>query len=813
MGLGPVTERFGRLFRRAALPAAWLAGAVVFLLQVHRHYRIGDWLFWSYATYWVLGALLTLACWCAGDAITRRLLPGLPASERIVCALTTGLLAFFLAMFLGGLAGLYGRAFFVLLPLVMIASAGMPFVRFVRRLSRHVRGAWTRWPPGPLALAAAAFGLGGLAMVYFPILSPENVAYDARWYHVAIAEHYAAAGAVRPFVEGWTLGTLPHLASFLYTWAFLLPGSDLFDRVELSAHLEFFVVCWTLVTIPVLVRACTRRALRDTRRERRRLSLRPEKSTRPPSSGLSSWAALFLFPGIFLYDSALGAAADHVGAFWAVPVLLATFRFHRAPGARTGAFLAVALSGGLLTKYQGIYFAVFPVASLLVRSLWLLATGFGEKRAERNAVLGGAFTTLGAGLLLTAPHWLKNWLWYGDPIYPNLYRYLPLHPWTVDSGVRYSSGGMVGGWAPTGTTSHKLLETLEAVVTFSFRPHDWPTFHGQVPVFGSLFTLSVLPLVFLRGTRRLWAVTLAAHLGVFVWYWTFYQDRYLQALVPWMASVVAGTFVLTWTAGVVPRIAVCLLFGLQVVWGGDVFFFPTHSMTHAVGAKAAMDLMATGFRKKIGERRQIYGVFGSVGRTLPRGAKVLVHDSHTHLGVNAMSVSDWGSWQGGLSYGRFDSPRALYDRLKEWNVTHLLWSGSREEDALAGDLVFFSFADTYGSRPRPIEGWKLARLPSDPPPATDWANAQVAVFVCSEDYEPGMYRLRDLNVPKLGRAVFPPPLRRADTPEAARGILADSQFAASDASCGPRVDVAALGLFKKVGTRGSTGLWMKTTFR
>ena len=136
-------------------------------------------------------------------------------------------------------------------------------------------------------------------MLYANILTPQNIAYDSRWYHLSLAEHYAAEGAIRASPEGWFQAALPQLASVLYSWAFQLPWFRVFDRVELAAHLEFTVFLFTLAGIPALVRAVV-----------------------PGARAHLAWTATFLFPGILLYDSSLSGAADHVAALWAVPILL-----------------------------------------------------------------------------------------------------------------------------------------------------------------------------------------------------------------------------------------------------------------------------------------------------------------------------------------------------------------------------------------------------------------------------------------------------------------------------------------------------------
>src|SRR4029079_19153728 len=97
-----------------------------------------------------------------------------------------------------------------------------------------------RFRPSALSLAALLFGVVGLLLVYVPILTPHNVQHDARWYHLTIAQQYAAAGAITRFPEGWFLGAYPHLASLLYTWAMLMPAG-IVHPIEPPAPPEFLL--------------------------------------------------------------------------------------------------------------------------------------------------------------------------------------------------------------------------------------------------------------------------------------------------------------------------------------------------------------------------------------------------------------------------------------------------------------------------------------------------------------------------------------------------------------------------------------------
>src|SRR6185437_15537638 len=132
------------------------------------------------------------------------------------------------------LFGLLGTAFFYLYPLALGGIGVRGLARYLGRARRHFRSARARARRPPSLLWSAAFALGTLAfaVVYLSIMVPENAAFDARSYHLPIAEHFAAGGRIARFPEGWFAGTLPHLASWLYTWPFTLRSVNLFAHVS-----------------------------------------------------------------------------------------------------------------------------------------------------------------------------------------------------------------------------------------------------------------------------------------------------------------------------------------------------------------------------------------------------------------------------------------------------------------------------------------------------------------------------------------------------------------------------------------------------
>jgi hypothetical protein len=782
-------------FRTLLLAAVLFLAAARFIRVVDVHYPIGQWLFWHYARAIALSAAWALTCVCAGHRALTLLRPATaPILEHFTLSFAVGVLLFFLAMFVGGIAGLYGPVFAIALPSLMCAASAGAVIPYVARVVRHLRFA-RRKPHAstPLWLfPIAAYGVIGIGMLYFLILAPENVAYDTRWYHLAIAEHYAAAGAVRASPEGWFCITIPHLASFLYAWAFEVPGLAYFDRIELAAHMEFATFLATLAGIPVLVRAVVPRV-------------------RAPLA----WTATFLFPGIFLYDSSLLVAADHIAALWAVPIYLTMRRALSSLEPRRCAVFAAMLAGAVLTKYQTIALVAGPLIAFSLRTVWLGAKAVAGRAKGPERIWAGPAVGVITGLALTAPHWLKNWLFYGDPLYPFLYRHFHDHPWTADATQRIESIWLSQMAPLEGTFVEKVRKALvDGVLNFSFIHHDWPAFHGQNPVFGSLFTLLFATLPFLRKSGRTALLFLCGNVGVFVWYWSLREDRYLQAQLPWMAASVAAALVLIWRSGVVGRLACVPLVGAQIIWGGDVYFYPTDPMLRESPIKSTVDLMSAYFR---GDSRRLspYGGWFDIGSALPKGSKVLVHHSHVHLGLQAMSVSDWEGWQGGISYGQLGSPRAIYSQLADWGVTHLVWGGDVASDSLAGDLAFWRFAKLFAAEPTVFrDGLTLVKMPAVAPP-NDASPDTVLIRACGEakPYADGVYMLSDLT---LGANVSDPAsapaprLRLEGARDPRREAALESvQLLVLERACDPAIASLTPASFKAIGARGPLELWAR----
>jgi hypothetical protein len=769
-----------RGLRRWLAPIALTLGLGHFLFVANEHLPLKDWLVWTYIAIYGLTAAFALACLSSGNAALLWLLRRpLPVAEHLTLSFALGVLLFFLAMFGGGLLGAYGAIFFVACPALLTLAGARPLVRYGRRLWHHIAYMRARRPRPRTALHRLIVAGGAVAIVamYLPVLTPSHVGFDSGWYHVPIAEHYAAERAIRPFAEGWYLGAYPHLSSLLYTWAMLWPKANYFARVELAAHLEFLLFLATIAGVPALVH----RVL-------------------PATRGRTAWAACFLFPTIFFHDTQL--AGDHVAALWSVPIFLAVFRAYGSPSWRHGVLLGAMMAGAFLTKYTAAPMLVPPAAALV---LGLVARGWRDGRAGALLAARGALSAAAAGLVLTAPHWLKNWVFYGAPFYPMFTRPFSPHPWSAEAASTTTLYFELGTFHPERSLAG-LRETLGALFTFSYKAHEFYEFHRDVPYFGSLFTIATFVVPFIRPSKKLLGLVAGSYVTLFFWYWLSHVDRYLQAYIPAMAALTVAVLTATYRQGTLGRAAAVGAVGLQLVWGADVFGFE-HSLTKY---RKSIAVLGAIFRGDPAFKSEAYRSMADLGAALPRSSKVLLHNLHVHFGLQRKSVSDAIGLQAGLDYGPMASPRVLWQTLAQMKVTHVAWGGHNAgEDSLASDLRFSEFVGRYVSDKRPVGSLWLGSLPAAPPP--DRRGDLVAYFACAHGYAPGLYRIEAMTKIGLGKTEE----KHTDqpdqplTPGGAPALLEQARFAVTQSGCNPSAANRVSASFEHVSNRGALALWVR----
>lgn len=761
--------------RNVALSLVLFATLAALAWYVDRFHAIRAWQFWRYSGALLLALTWGLSCTVLGKKLLH-VVVGTPLrlGDQLALAFPLGALCWGLAMFVLGLLGLLGWPLLVLMPGACLVWGGRMSLRSCRRWLVHVGQRQLPQSQVLLTTVATVATSYALALLYLPLLAPESMSYDARWYHLPIAEHYVAAGRVEPFREGWWLGAYPHLASYLYTWAFLLPKVTVFDRVMVAANMEFVCLLGTLAALPAFVRWLLR-----GRRVR------------------FAWLGLFLFPKLFLYDSNLNVGADHIAALFAIPIALAAARFLPRFDWRWGVLLGTFVSAACLTKYTAVIIVVFPALAVALRSLTMpfVQRGFGWS--------WGLLACGGTVLALTGAHWLKNWIWYGSPMYPAMRDAFGVELWTPEATGAYEEFLRIMAGPRPGLDGVK--DALLTTLTFAFKPNDYSLFHRDWPVFGFLFTATLPVLLLLRKTTRIWATHAAVMTGIFVWFLVNHYDRFLQAALPWMAGATVATLALIWRLRFWPaRAALGALVAFQLVWGSDVPYFPTHNQLGDSPIRAALKRLASGFTREVG-RFEVFQPWSQIGRDLPRNSTVLVHEMTFHLGLQARSVQDMGV--GDLSYAELLQPAELHARYLDLGVTHVMWAtgSSIGSHSWASDLIFFEYVSKLPA-PKSYGSLSVAALPTEAPRARQ--HPLVLAHSCPGELRDGYYELSALkDYPVTPRAQPQRELARGewDLPEIERSV----GFLIVNGSCAGEVpgDVAAL--FSLVAKRGKNDIWIR----
>lgn len=766
---------------KTMVPAAMaVVGAAILLGFSEPYYPISEWLLWHYLGIVILTLFVGAACLSLGDLLVRRVFRlSLPTHEHVAISFMLGLTGFELGMFLLGTVQAYGRSTFVLYPL-FLSLLGVQRWRWV--LQRTLR--WLRVGPKlrPTQVLYVLFGIGALALIYFSILTPYNVQFDARWKHMALAEDYVAHGGLRRMPEGWVFSTRPHLTSYLYVWAFLLPVGSLFHRMVLGAHLEYLVfLVTTFFATPALVRRLVPRA--DPR---------------------VVWAARFLFPGVLLYDSSLSGGADHFGALIAPILALVLIRLWRRLDRRWLLIAVIGLASAAMVKETvAIMLVPIPLMVIVVRSAYLYFAG---AKPERRKLATSLSLALGLGLLLTTPFWLKNWIWHGNPVYPNLGNIFPSRPWSPLAAYRFSSEySDVQMWSPS-RNIHGFAESIQALFDYSFLPNDWSKYHGNRPVFGSILTILLPILLWVRGARRIWWFLGWIHGAIFIWYWVHHQDRYLQAILPLMtATTAAGLILIYRQLRLAIRRAVGLLVIVQIASAADVYFIATHAMAGSA-VRRVVENLGYGHAGKYAERFEIEPRWTALANVLPSDAKVLFHDLQSHLGTSHEGVRDAVLWQYGLNYSEAKNPAEIHRWLKDFGVTHIVLGANKSSgnDRLAGDLLFFDFVYRRARFTKDVSGIYLFENPPVPTPAP--YRDRVVVVSCDPTYEMALHPMANLRQPAIGPLKSPRAQPIAVTRDATElnDWMKTADFAVVHSQCEVPIGIARV--LRKVADRSKRGV-------
>ncbi len=140
---------------------------------------------------WGVLLLFVVPSLVVGTAVVRALTRGPVRDGRWALAFATGAIVFGTGLGFTGWMDLWGPRFFFLYPLLVLAC-GLP--GFIDE--------WLSRPPVLSAKLSAvqllALGLGAvcIALLGLQVIDPNNVNFDAAWYHLRVGQRYALAGGL-----------------------------------------------------------------------------------------------------------------------------------------------------------------------------------------------------------------------------------------------------------------------------------------------------------------------------------------------------------------------------------------------------------------------------------------------------------------------------------------------------------------------------------------------------------------------------------------------------------------------------------------
>jgi hypothetical protein len=714
------------------------AGVVSLARVLDNHYALKDWLIWRVLAICAYALLFNASCIAAGAAVLGLIFRRrqLPALEWLLQSMAVGVTVFVLCLYAAGTLCLFEPWMAIALPVLLLAAG----FRAVPRLASGLSAFYRSTPRlsllgGVAAFLAVGWGAASLAFLYLEALDVSAINFDAEWYHFPVAQDYARTGCLVPF-PGDNHRAFPHLTSMLHTWALLVPGLEPLPlHWMLSLHLEYSIVIWRIVGVAAGIAFMLEGA-----RVR----------------GL--WVVFFLFPSVFVYDQSIGGSADNFLGFFAMPIALAAARTLRAFEWRWALVLGIVMGGHVLTKYQAIY--VLAGATLVCASRWiylcirhvaLLKDKAALRKRRLRRLSSGVGAAVLAATLVSSPHFIKNAIFYKNPVYPFAQSVFtastPKHEPRIYKEVRPQSPFPVKY-----SGVRRQLWTAQLLFDYSFTSRN-RGFTERRPYMGSLFSLLLPCILFVRRRQRIWPI-LAIGVGAF-WIWanTGPNDRYMLGFYDMFIACAGALAVLIWRLGWIARAGLVPVFALSLFWGGDAMLF-----YGAKQLKIALGLIGAGYDGRKDEQRFAAGrKQQQITAATPPDAVILARNYKGLLGLDRTVLMDIRQTQDYINYSRLRGPSELWHYYRARGVTHLLYpDGDRRPVRWNNTLLFAELFHHHASDVKRFGNVVLGKMPPAPPAAKTPYLVLTRKLV---GYPDGVYRIEQLDIDERSPASSYPKLR------------------------------------------------------
>jgi hypothetical protein len=223
-----------------------------------------------------------------------------------------------------------------------------------------------------------------------------------------------------------------------------------------------------------------------------------------------------------------------------------------------------------------------------------------------------------------------------------------------------------------------------------------------------------------------------------------------------MATVTGVVLARAWQLGWVVRPVLLALLLLQVAWGADYWFSGIDRI------QGSLSLIRSGMDGRAAQRFESYRAeYVQLGRSLPKDAKIVLHQQHGMLGIDRPVLLDLIGFQGIFNYDTFRNASDYERRLRELGVTHAVWASPRNAASKHEAVIFESFVARHAKTTNVFGGLRVT--PLNERSASPARTLHVMSYGLS-GYSNGLYDVRQLSVCENmppERQKFSQPKRRA----------------------------------------------------
>ncbi len=546
--------------------------------------------------------------------------------EEFAFANALGLLLAVYVTLLLGVLGILDRALFISMAAASVVIFRNRIISFAAAVAKASKSQFTgRFNFSKLLLLIlVAFAILNLVASTAPVASSDALAY-----HVALPKLYVSGGSIS-FYPSIIPSAYPSAADMLFLYGFILDGG------VLSGLVSFYIVLLLAISIYAF--------------GRRFFSMQ---------AALLASVVFYTLPLVSVYNTR--AFVDISTALFAFLSFYALFLWHS--HRKSSLLVLSALMAGLSasTKISGIL-AVAVIALAVIYSSLLL-----KNISLRNKIIAAvksSFVFSVVSAFVVVPWYVRSFLYTGNPVYPLLF--------SVFGGINLHPG-IVFFWF-----RESLQDVGLGTSVFSFLLLPWnmtmhPSAFGDLLGIGPVF-LAVIPLLLLLGKadRKIIAILAMALLFLAGWFITGQNLRYVIVIFALFAVVSACVLsqllrhnALKYVAAAV--IAATLLFNSAALLGTNYDKIPV-----------ALNLVSRD--SYLSGHSPTYGLFQFANENLPAGSRLCLYGESRGYYSDNNYIWCNPSLQSYVDFYRMNSSQQLAHRLKELNITHVVYDRTAESD-------------------------------------------------------------------------------------------------------------------------------------